>query len=76
MTEKYLKQLPQSNLNLLGEISVTNIATTNTVVMGAGPAGLTAAYELAKNGKESIILEQSDKVGRHLSNRNLQRIPI
>ena len=36
---------------------------TNTVVMGAGPAGLTAAYELAKNGKSSIVLEQADKVG-------------
>jgi len=36
---------------------------TRTVVMGGGPAGLTAAYELAKNGKCSIVLEQSDKVG-------------
>lgn len=42
---------------------MTNTAITNTVVMGAGPAGLTAAYELAKNGKKSIILEQADKVG-------------
>ncbi len=34
-----------------------------TVVMGAGPAGLTAAYELAKKGNRSVILEQADKVG-------------
>lgn len=34
-----------------------------TVVLGAGPAGLTAAYELAKKGEKSIILEQADKVG-------------
>ena len=36
---------------------------TKTVVMGAGPAGLTAAYELAKKGEESVVLEQADKVG-------------
>ncbi|MEO1637097.1 MAG: NAD(P)/FAD-dependent oxidoreductase, partial [Cyanobacteria bacterium J06631_9] len=35
----------------------------DVVVMGGGPAGLTAAYELAKHGKESVVLEQSDKVG-------------
>ncbi|MEO0806661.1 MAG: NAD(P)-binding protein, partial [Cyanobacteria bacterium J06643_4] len=34
-----------------------------TVVMGAGPAGLTAAYELSKNGEKSVVLEQADKVG-------------
>ncbi|MGD1904957.1 MAG: NAD(P)/FAD-dependent oxidoreductase [Leptolyngbyaceae cyanobacterium] len=34
-----------------------------TVVVGAGPAGLTAAYELSKEGVTSITLEQADKVG-------------
>ena len=38
-------------------------ATADTIVMGAGPAGLTAAYELAKNNQKSIVLEQADKVG-------------
>lgn len=33
------------------------------VIIGGGPAGLTAAYELMKNGVKSIVLEQSDKVG-------------
>ncbi|MEO0839301.1 MAG: NAD(P)/FAD-dependent oxidoreductase [Cyanobacteria bacterium J06643_5] len=33
------------------------------VVIGAGPAGLTAAYHLVKNGIKPIVLEQSDKVG-------------
>lgn len=33
------------------------------VIVGAGPAGLTAAYELLKRGVQSIVLEQSDKVG-------------
>ena len=35
----------------------------DTVVMGGGPAGLTAAYELAKNGRQSVVLEAADKVG-------------
>ena len=34
-----------------------------TVVIGAGPAGLTAAYELSKHGVQSIILERADRVG-------------
>ncbi|MGI8935401.1 MAG: NAD(P)/FAD-dependent oxidoreductase [Phormidesmis sp.] len=36
---------------------------SSTVVIGAGPAGLTAAYELAKHGEKSVVLEQADKVG-------------
>ena len=31
--------------------------------MGAGPAGLTAAYELSKAGVRSIVLEQDNVVG-------------
>ncbi|MCS6812437.1 MAG: NAD(P)/FAD-dependent oxidoreductase [Cyanobacteria bacterium] len=34
-----------------------------TVVIGAGPAGLTAAYELSKHGVQSIVLERADRVG-------------
>jgi protoporphyrinogen oxidase len=33
------------------------------VIIGAGPAGLTAAYELAKAGRSSTILEATDVVG-------------
>ncbi|MCB1018774.1 MAG: NAD(P)/FAD-dependent oxidoreductase [Bryobacterales bacterium] len=33
------------------------------IVLGAGPAGLTAAYELTKAGVESIVLERDDVVG-------------
>lgn len=33
------------------------------VIIGAGPAGLTAAYELVKQGIQPIVLEKSDKVG-------------
>lgn len=33
------------------------------VIIGAGPAGLTAAYELNKQGIQTIVLEKLDKVG-------------
>lgn len=32
-------------------------------IIGAGPAGLTAAYELVKHDVKSVVLEQSDIVG-------------
>src|SRR5512135_3518931 len=31
----------------------------NTVIIGGGPAGLTAAYELTKNGEKATVLEAS-----------------
>lgn len=33
------------------------------VIMGAGPAGLAAGYELAKNGIEPLLFEADDQVG-------------
>ncbi|HUF32502.1 MAG TPA: NAD(P)/FAD-dependent oxidoreductase [Acidimicrobiales bacterium] len=33
------------------------------VIIGAGPAGLTAAYQLAKAGERSTVLESTDVVG-------------
>lgn len=35
----------------------------NVVVVGAGPAGLTAAYELAKHGYPATVLESDAQVG-------------
>src|SRR5687768_12092205 len=35
----------------------------NVVVIGAGPAGLTAAFQLEKDGVHSTILEGTDQVG-------------
>ena len=39
----------------------------NTVVIGAGPAGLTAAYELGKRDHKAVVLEADDCRGRHFS---------
>ena len=33
------------------------------IIIGAGPAGLTAGYELIKHNVRSIVLERADKVG-------------
>lgn len=37
--------------------------TNPVIIIGGGPAGLTAGYELMKHGVQSIVLEKSDKVG-------------
>jgi protoporphyrinogen oxidase len=36
---------------------------SEAVIIGAGPAGLTAAYELAMHGQRALILEADDTVG-------------
>jgi protoporphyrinogen oxidase len=35
----------------------------NSVIIGAGPAGLAAAYEICKQGGESVVLERMAQVG-------------
>jgi len=35
----------------------------DTLIIGAGPAGLTAAYELSKLGCHATILEAGEQVG-------------
>jgi len=37
--------------------------TDRTVIIGAGPAGLTAAYELSKIGLPAVVLEKDEVVG-------------
>jgi protoporphyrinogen oxidase len=41
----------------------TNDASPDVVIIGAGPAGLTAAYQLAKRGHTSTVLEADSVVG-------------
>jgi len=38
-------------------------STLPIIILGAGPAGLTAGHQLAKAGKKVLILEASNKVG-------------
>lgn len=35
----------------------------SVAIIGAGPAGLTAAYELVKQGKSPVVLERGEQVG-------------
>jgi protoporphyrinogen oxidase len=44
-------------------VSAREQSSTNVVIIGAGPAGLTAAYELSKRGEASTVLEADDVVG-------------
>jgi monoamine oxidase len=39
---------------------------TSVVILGAGPAGLVAGYELGKKGYDVQILEADDRVGGHV----------
>jgi protoporphyrinogen oxidase len=39
------------------------IAENQVVIIGAGPAGLTAAYELAKLNRRPVLLEKDNQVG-------------
>ena len=41
----------------------TSPTTDRTVIVGAGPAGLTAALELGKLGRRGVVLESDDIVG-------------
>jgi putative flavoprotein involved in K+ transport len=43
--------------------------TFDTIVIGAGQAGLSAGYHLARRGKPFLILDSADRVGGSWSNR-------
>jgi protoporphyrinogen oxidase len=45
------------------ELANPELKKTPTVILGAGPAGLTAGYLLAKQGLPVIVLEAEDQVG-------------
>src|SRR5512138_3792796 len=61
---------PRPELMDLTDVTAAEAAETNparpapkVVIIGAGPAGLTAAYELMKMGITATILESDDVVG-------------
>ncbi|MGH3387263.1 MAG: FAD-dependent oxidoreductase, partial [Actinomadura sp.] len=45
------------------DFRLTGRAAAKVVVLGAGIAGLTAAYELGKAGYDCTVLEAQDRVG-------------
>lgn len=42
---------------------IQRVGKYNVVIIGAGPAGIAAALELSKSGKDVLILEKQDQVG-------------
>ena len=48
------------------EILVTPDNRQSVIVLGAGPAGLTAAYRLALRGLDVTLLTQSSRIGEHV----------
>ncbi|MFK8162120.1 MAG: flavin monoamine oxidase family protein [Lewinella sp.] len=53
------------------------MTTTETLIIGAGLAGLTAAYELHKAGKPFLLLEARDRIGgRILTSRRDNGAPL
>ncbi len=50
---------------------------THVVILGGGPAGLGAAWQLAKQGKAKVtVLEQRDQVGGNAGSFELAGIPV
>ena len=44
-------------------LDMTNDTTQTTLVLGGGPAGLTAGYLLGKAGRDVVVLEAENQVG-------------
>src|SRR3954468_14170916 len=57
MNEDNKKPQPPANL------ARPDMAEKPTVILGGGPAGLTAGYLLAKHGLPVVVLEAEDQVG-------------
>ena len=44
-------------------MSVNQLQKTETLIIGAGPAGMSAAMDLSKHGKDFVVVEKDSKVG-------------
>lgn len=54
----------KTNLHPVGSIAISEIQSESPVViLGAGPAGLSAAYELSNHGVPAVVLEKESTVG-------------
>lgn len=50
-------------LVLTTRLAMSQSAAVDVIVIGAGLAGLTAAYDLASHGLSVIVVEANDRVG-------------
>ena len=44
-------------------MALTRTGQKNVVIIGAGPAGLTAAYALSKHGVPAVVVESDNAIG-------------
>jgi thioredoxin reductase (NADPH) len=61
--------------NAMGMCVVNNFTTADLVVVGAGPAGLTAAVYAASEGLETVVLEQGVSGGQAGSSPLIRNYP-
>lgn len=66
------KLVPVGDIHKL--IAMVDVAETDTVIIGAGVVGLACAREMARRGRDVVILEAEAEYGSHTSARNSEVI--